>query len=148
VEGRRDVEIPPPSEYGEALEKAWEELAVQDLSRTASDAGAEAMARKIAESPLVKCALFGADPNWGRIVSAAGYAGVPFEPDDVRLDIGEIRVFQGGVPVDFDRDAAVAYMKGADLRIALSVGNGPGRAVLWTCDLSYDYVRINAEYTT
>ncbi len=113
-----------------------------------SDADAERIARKIAESPLVKCAFFGADPNWGRIVSAAGYAGVDFRPEDVTLDIGEFRVFESGVPAGFDRDAAVEYMKGKDISVLLSVGRKAGSAVLWTCDLSYKYVEINAEYTT
>ena len=113
-----------------------------------SDDGAEDIARRIADSPLVKCAINGADPNWGRIVSAAGCAGVEFDPADVTLDIGAVRVFEKGVPSTFDRTQAADHLKGKEVRLVLSVGAGKGSACLWTCDLSAEYVEINAEYTT
>lgn len=113
-----------------------------------SDDDAEKIARRIADSPLVKCAINGADPNWGRIVSAAGYSAVEFDPEDVTLDIGTVRVFENGVPAAFDRTEAADHLKGKEVRLVLTVGAGKGSACLWTCDLSAEYVEINAEYTT
>ncbi|MCK5558838.1 MAG: bifunctional glutamate N-acetyltransferase/amino-acid acetyltransferase ArgJ [Candidatus Hydrogenedentes bacterium] len=119
-----------------------------EVTGAPSDDGAEDIARRIADSPLVKCAINGADPNWGRIVSAAGCAGVEFDPADVTLDIGAVRVFEKGVPSTFDRTQAADHMNGKEVCLVLSVGAGKGSACLWTCDLSAEYVEINAEYTT
>lgn len=119
-----------------------------EVTGAASDEDAEEIARRVADSPLVKCAMNGADPNWGRIVSAAGCAGVEFDPEDIALDIGAVRVFEKGVPVTFDRAKAAGHLKGKEVRLVLAVGTGKGSACLWTCDLSAEYVEINAEYTT
>lgn len=121
------------------------------------DAAARAIARTICGSSLVKCAVHGRDPNWGRIVAAAGRAGVPMDPDAVALWLGEHQLMAAGQPLAFDRPAASAYMRdraaGAYLsddtvliRIQVGAGQGAGRA--WGCDLSDQYVRINADYTT
>ncbi len=124
----------------------------------ASDnAAARAIARTICGSSLVKCAVHGRDPNWGRIVAAAGRAGVSMDPDAVVLWLGEHQLMAAGQPLAFDRPAASAYMRdraaGAYLqddtvliRIHVGAGQGSGRA--WGCDLSDQYVRINADYTT
>jgi glutamate N-acetyltransferase/amino-acid N-acetyltransferase len=123
----------------------------------ADDAGARAIARTICGSSLVKCAVHGRDPNWGRIVAAAGRAGVPFDPDAVALWLGDHQLMAAGQPLAFDRSAASAYMRdraaGAYLRddtvvIRLQVGEGSGQGRAWGCDLSDQYVRINADYTT
>jgi glutamate N-acetyltransferase/amino-acid N-acetyltransferase len=126
--------------------------------RGASDEkAARQVARTIAGSSLVKSAVFGRDPNWGRIAAAAGRAGVPFNQEDLQIKLGDFLMMENGQPLAFDRAAASAYLKqaaaGAYLKedtvlIALSIGNGSGSGKAWGCDLSYDYVKINAEYTT
>ncbi|MEY3544659.1 MAG: bifunctional glutamate N-acetyltransferase/amino-acid acetyltransferase ArgJ [Cyanobacteriota bacterium] len=121
------------------------------------DAAARAIARTICGSSLVKCAVHGRDPNWGRIVAAAGRAGVPMDPDAVALWLGEHQLMAAGQPLPFDRPAASAYMRdraaGAYLSddtvlIRIQVGSGSGGGRAWGCDLSDQYVRINADYTT
>ena len=123
----------------------------------ATEAGARAIARTVCGSSLVKCAVHGRDPNWGRIVAAAGRAGVPFQPDAVALWLGPHQLMAAGQPLVFDRSAASAYLRdraaGAYLQddtvqIRLQVGEGPGQGRAWGCDLSDQYVRINADYTT
>jgi glutamate N-acetyltransferase/amino-acid N-acetyltransferase len=148
------------------------------------------VAKTIAGSSLVKSAIFGRDPNWGRIAAAAGRAGVPFEQENLRIQLGDFLLMENGQPLDFDRTAASAYLKqkavkqspvgetvstaqsnellalkdgetkaferqsGGDrfqdetVLITVSIGNGSGSGTAWGCDLSYDYVKINAEYTT
>ena len=123
----------------------------------ATEAGARAIARTVCGSSLVKCAVHGRDPNWGRIVAAAGRAGVLFQPDAVALWLGPHQLMAAGQPLVFDRSAASAYLRdraaGAYLQddtvqIRLQVGEGPGQGRAWGCDLSDQYVRINADYTT
>ena len=150
---------------------------------------ARQVARTIAGSSLVKAAIFGRDPNWGRIAAAAGRASVPFDQEDLQIKLGDFLLMENGQPLPFDRAAASAYLKQTatpieeatdllsidmsndlippdeqprafarpatanDLKantvaIALSIGNGSGSGKAWGCDLSYDYVKINAEYTT
>ncbi|HYT89840.1 MAG TPA: bifunctional glutamate N-acetyltransferase/amino-acid acetyltransferase ArgJ [Gemmataceae bacterium] len=110
---------------------------------------ARCVAKAVAESALVKTALFGADPNWGRIVSAAGYADVAFEEKDLSLWLGETLLYQAGTPLPFDAAAVSAYLKGnRDLLLRLRFTLGAASCTFWTCDLTYDYVRLNAEYTT
>ena len=123
----------------------------------ANGAAARAIARTICGSSLVKCAIHGRDPNWGRIVAAAGRAGVTFEPGAVALWLGDHQLMAAGQPLAFDRLAASTYMReraaGAYLLddcvlIRLVLGDGPGEGRAWGCDLSDQYVRINADYTT
>jgi glutamate N-acetyltransferase/amino-acid N-acetyltransferase len=114
----------------------------------ADDAAATTIAKTIANSPLVKTALFGNDPNWGRILAAAGPAGVPVKPDRLEVDLAGIPVVRAGQPAEFDRAAAAAALKTDTVTIALSLAEGEGESTAWTCDFSYDYVRINADYTT
>ncbi|OCQ92760.1 bifunctional ornithine acetyltransferase/N-acetylglutamate synthase [Nostoc sp. MBR 210] len=159
------------------------------VTGTHDDLAARQIAKTIAGSSLVKSAIFGRDPNWGRIAAAAGRAGVPFEQENLQIKLGDFLLLENGQPLQFDRAAASAYLKqaatdypvvdvvatnnsndlsgdvqgqaAARLRsniktqrldnpviIAVSVGNGHGTGKAWGCDLSYDYVKINAEYTT
>jgi glutamate N-acetyltransferase/amino-acid N-acetyltransferase len=127
------------------------------VTGTNDDAEARQIARTIAGSSLVKAAIFGRDPNWGRIAGAAGRAGVLFNQDDLQIQLGDFLMMQNGQPQSFDRSAASnylrqaalgAYLKDDTVTIAVGVGNGTGSGQAWGCDLSYDYVKINAEYTT
>lgn len=156
-----------------------------------SDRAANQIARTVAGSSLVKSAIFGRDPNWGRIAGAAGRAGIPFEQSELTISLGDFALMIDGAPQSFDRKAASAYLtqqserstlamsqilltstqQSNDLvvtkthkpferqqleietlshpvKIVISVGSGPGKGEAWGCDLSYDYVKINAEYTT
>jgi glutamate N-acetyltransferase/amino-acid N-acetyltransferase len=113
-----------------------------------SEADAKLVALTIANSPLVKTAIFGRDPNWGRLAMAAGRAGVSFDPSELRISLGDVEVFRNGEPLNFDQEAAQAAMNGDTLDIVVRVGSGSGSWRAWTCDFSYDYVKINAEYHT
>jgi glutamate N-acetyltransferase/amino-acid N-acetyltransferase len=113
-----------------------------------SDKAAADMAREIAESPLVKTALNGCDPNWGRIVSAAGYAGTPLDERKMRLTINGLTVYKAGVPATSDAKRLSAAMRKPTLTLVLDCGSGRGSATFWTCDLSHGYIKINAEYHT
>jgi glutamate N-acetyltransferase/amino-acid N-acetyltransferase len=112
-------------------------------------AHAERAARTIANSLLVKTAIHGGDPNWGRLVAAAGRAGVPFELSRASVRVGDIVLFEAGQPHDENAPRVAEYLKGKDIDIELDLGTG-GReqATIWTCDLSAEYVRINADYRT
>lgn len=127
------------------------------VSGAADDESARKIAKTIAGSSLVKSAVFGRDPNWGRIAAAAGRAGVIFHQEDLRIQLGDFVMMENGQPLPFDRAAASNYLKaaagGAYLKedtvlMSVCIGNGSGTGIAWGCDLSYDYVKINAEYTT
>ncbi len=122
-----------------------------------NDFDAHAIARTVASSSLVKTAVHGSDPNWGRIIAAIGRAGISFDFNDVQLWIGPYELFSKGTPKDFDKQTVTNFMKARlkgkylidDLvSIRLRIGNGKGSATAWGCDLSDQYVRINADYTT
>ncbi len=116
---------------------------------TRTNLEAKKIAQTIATSPLVKTAVFGEDPNWGRIVAAAGRAGVKFNPAKIGLAFDKTRVVHNGQPVgDRADNQARRIMRKKQYVMTLSLGNHPGCAKLWTTDLSYEYVRINASYTT
>ncbi|MBM3994575.1 MAG: bifunctional glutamate N-acetyltransferase/amino-acid acetyltransferase ArgJ [Planctomycetes bacterium] len=116
---------------------------------TRNDAEARTIAKTIAESALVKTAFFGADPNWGRIVSAAGYSGIAFDESQLSLRLGDFLLYEKGTPLPFDPSAVSAFMKAnRELTIRLIFTLGAGRCTFYTCDLTYDYVRLNADYTT
>ena len=124
---------------------------------TDSETEARQIARTICGSSLVKTAVHGRDPNWGRIVAAAGRAGVDFSADVVALWIGPHQLMSAGQPLSFDRAVAAAYLSehacgeylvDDTVQIRLSLGDGAGQAIAWGCDLSDQYVRINADYTT
>ncbi|MEN6458393.1 MAG: bifunctional glutamate N-acetyltransferase/amino-acid acetyltransferase ArgJ [Thermoguttaceae bacterium] len=110
---------------------------------------AEQIARTVANSPLVKTALHGADPNWGRIVSAAGYAGVPFDPNGVTLRLNGFLLYQNGTPVEFDGgEVSTSIRDHRDTLIQLDFSEGDAKAHFWTADLTAEYVRLNADYHT
>ncbi|XP_030926618.1 arginine biosynthesis bifunctional protein ArgJ, chloroplastic-like [Quercus lobata] len=126
-----------------------------EVSVAGADSEAEAakIARSVASSSLVKAAVYGRDPNWGRIAAAAGYAGISFHQNKLRVLLGDILLMDAGEPQPFDRAAASNYLRKAGethstVKIHISVGDGLGSGQAWGCDLSYDYVKINAEYTT
>ncbi|MGF1603175.1 MAG: bifunctional ornithine acetyltransferase/N-acetylglutamate synthase [Thermosynechococcaceae cyanobacterium] len=118
------------------------------VTGASDESGARQIAKTIAGSMLVKCAVFGRDPNWGRIAAAAGRSGVRFDANKLDIHLGAFTLMKQGTPQDFDQAAASDYLKQDPVIIAVQVGNGPGTGAAWGCDLSYDYVKINAEYTT
>ncbi|MCE5313792.1 MAG: bifunctional glutamate N-acetyltransferase/amino-acid acetyltransferase ArgJ [Armatimonadota bacterium] len=111
-------------------------------------ADAKAVAMKIANSPLVKTAIFGEDPNWGRVLCAAGGAGVNVDPSKTSLWFGDVKIVENGEPVSLDSEDARKPMLEKELRITVDLGLGTQSATAFTCDFSYDYVKINAEYHT
>jgi glutamate N-acetyltransferase/amino-acid N-acetyltransferase len=120
-----------------------------DVEGCATREEARAIARTVADSPLVKTAIHGADPNWGRIVSAAGYAGVPFEERELSLWINGVSVYAAGAPTNFDASALSASLRsGREVALRLTLERGPERIRFWTSDLTAEYVRLNADYTT
>jgi glutamate N-acetyltransferase/amino-acid N-acetyltransferase len=115
----------------------------------ATDSDAWMAARAIANSPLVKTAVHGGDPNWGRLVAAAGRSGAAFALDGARVQIGPLVLFENGRPFDERAPQAAEYLTGKDLAIEVNLGTGGSHAAtVWTCDLSAEYVKINAEYRT
>ena len=146
-------------EFREALHAVMDSLAVQIVSdgegatklievcvEGATDAeSAHRVARAVAESQLVKCAVYGNDPNWGRIVCAIGYSGIAVRPESTTVDIGPVCVFRRGMPTGED---ATATMRADRIAVRIDLGMGTGTATVRTCDLTEDYVRINAEYST
>ncbi len=119
-----------------------------EVSGAANESDAKTIAMTIANSPLVKTAIFGRDPNWGRIGAAAGRSGVRFDAAKMRISLGEIEVFRDGEPTSFNVQEAEAQMSHDDLTIAVQLGEGGASWTAWTCDFSYEYVKINAEYHT
>ena len=114
-----------------------------------SDTSAARIARSIADSPLVKTAIHGADPNWGRIVSAAGYAGVPLKEEDMSLVVNDFLLYQDGAPVAFDpKEVSSSLRDNRNVTINLTLKHGSGAVRFWTCDLTKEYVELNADYTT
>ncbi|TDE37078.1 bifunctional glutamate N-acetyltransferase/amino-acid acetyltransferase ArgJ [Antarcticimicrobium sediminis] len=117
------------------------------VTGAASDADAKIHAMAIANSPLVKTAVAGEDPNWGRVVMAIGKSGAAAERDRLTIRFGDILVAENGwVSPEYSEDEAAAYMKGQDLVIAVDLGLGDGASTVWTCDLTHGYIEINADY--
>eukprot|EP00871_Galdieria_phlegrea_P005928 jgi/Galph1/822/GphlegSOOS_G5548.1 len=129
-----------------------------EVNGTNDNESAQRIARAVASSTLWKAAVFGRDPNWGRIIAAAGAAGVPFEIKELSVRLGNFELMKNGLPLQFDKLVVSNYMKSAaqarymsgddQINVCVQVGKGQGVGVAWGCDLSYDYVKINAEYTT
>jgi glutamate N-acetyltransferase/amino-acid N-acetyltransferase len=111
-----------------------------------TDDDAKTIARSIAQSDLCKTAFFGQDPNWGRIACAAGYAGVTYDPAEFALWLDEVQLVKDGMAADYREADAAAVMQQPEFRIRVRVGGGTGNATFWTCDLSHNYVSINADY--
>jgi glutamate N-acetyltransferase/amino-acid N-acetyltransferase len=150
-------------EFGRALQAVCDDLAHKivddgegvshvvtlEITGAACDEDARAIAKTIATSPLCKTAWSSADPNWGRLLAAAGRAGVEFDPAEVLVTIAGLPVFAYGVRAeDFDEAATHAAMLEREYTIMIHLGQGAGRAHFITCDLTHEYVRINAEYST
>lgn len=114
----------------------------------ASFADAKLAAMAIAKSPLVKTAFFGEDPNWGRIVCAAGYSGAAMQADRVTLSIGGVRLVKNGLNVGVPLEELASIMAEHDISITVDLAAGEEKATVWTCDFSYEYVKINGEYHT
>lgn len=125
-----------------------------EVTGASSDKAADIMAKSVVGSSLVKSAIFGRDPNWGRIAAAVGYSGVTdWDQNDLCVSLGTTELMKDGQPLEFDAKTASNYMKQqgdvhGTVQVKVSVGDGPGRGMAWGCDLSYDYVKINAEYHT
>jgi glutamate N-acetyltransferase / amino-acid N-acetyltransferase len=129
-------------------EGATKLVKVRVTGATSNDEARRA-ARAIANSPLVKTAIHGGDPNWGRLVAVAGRSGSNFILDAAAVHIGPVELFSAGTPHDERAPQAAEYLKGDDLVVAVDMGTGgSGTSQMWTCDLSAEYVRINAEYRT
>lgn len=155
---------------GPAAERAFEELVTEicvDLAKSIAfdgegakhhvtlevlgcqgDSQARQIGRTIITSPLVKTAIYGRDANWGRILAAAGRAGVQFDPAETTLKMGELTLLENGTPCPFDETVARQLLSQMQVCVSLIVGSGPGRATLWTCDLTEEYVQVNADYRT
>jgi glutamate N-acetyltransferase/amino-acid N-acetyltransferase len=154
---------PPRKAFEDALTEVLESLAVQivrdgegarklitiDVTGAPSDAAAEKIARSIANSPLVKTAVAGSDPNWGRILSAAGNAAVAFDSRQTQIEMQGVLVCRGGLAADFPEDELKQKLDKSECAIHFAIrGRGRGSARFWTCDLTEEYIRINASYRT
>lgn len=159
---------PNPTEFAQALETVSVQLA-QSIVRdgegatkfvtievvgAASEDDARQIAHSIATSPLCKTAFYGGDPNWGRVLAAAGYAGIEFDPDTSRLwlldaaNTSIIQLVESGQPCDYDEPAAIALMQQSEFGFRLEIGAGASVATIWTCDFSHEYVTVNGHYRT
>jgi glutamate N-acetyltransferase/amino-acid N-acetyltransferase len=119
------------------------------VTGAASDRDARQAARAIANSPLVKTAVHGADPNWGRLIAVAGRSGAAFALEHAAVRIGDVVLFRNGTPFDERAPKAAEYLRSPEVELEVNLGTGgAGRSRMWTCDLSAEYVRINAEYRT
>ncbi|MBR2214638.1 MAG: bifunctional glutamate N-acetyltransferase/amino-acid acetyltransferase ArgJ [Selenomonadaceae bacterium] len=118
------------------------------VTGTKSFTDAKTIAMSVAKSPLVKTAFFGEDPNWGRVICAVGYAGVPMDPNKTVVKFGDIPVYWRGVGAAYDGEALKKVMADHDILIDIDMGEGEAEATVWSCDFSYEYVKINGEYHT
>ena len=123
-------------------------LVTVNVTGAASAEEARRCAKAIANSPLVKTAIHGGDPNWGRLIAVAGRAGVAFELEKAAVTIGPVQLFKDGRPYDELAPEAANYLKNDELTLTVHLGAGAASSTVWTCDLSADYVKINAEYRT
>jgi glutamate N-acetyltransferase / amino-acid N-acetyltransferase len=118
-----------------------------EVTGAVSDESARRIGLSIANSPLVKTAIAGEDANWGRVVMAVGKAGEPADRDKLSIRFADKWVAQAGLAVDsYDEAPVTAHLKGSEISIGVDIGLGPGRATVWTCDLTHGYISINADY--
>lgn len=113
-----------------------------------TDEDAKKIAKQIVGSNLVKTAVYGADANWGRIICAIGYADAMVNPDNIDISMGPIVMLKGSEPQPFSEEEARAYLQNDEIIIEVDLHLGNGTGVAWGCDLTYDYVKINASYRT
>ncbi|MEP1612949.1 MAG: bifunctional glutamate N-acetyltransferase/amino-acid acetyltransferase ArgJ [Roseobacter sp.] len=159
--GASDVDVTASSEFSQALHDVMQELAhlvVKDgegatkfveiaVEGAASDGDARTHALSIANSPLVKTAIAGEDPNWGRVVMAVGKSGAAADRDLLSIRFGDCIVAENGwVSAEYNEDEAASHMKNQSVKISVDIGLGQGKATVWTCDLTHGYIQINADY--
>jgi len=113
-----------------------------------NDVDAKKAVMAIAKSPLVKTAFFGEDANWGRILCAVGYSEAVLDPENIELSIGDVTIVKQGMGIPFDKKALKTIMSEQDITVTVDLCLGEGKATMWTCDFSYEYVKINGEYHT
>lgn len=123
-------------------------LVTVDVLGAATTQDAEKVARSIANSPLVKTAIFGHDANWGRVAAAAGKCGVDFDQYNVDIDLLGVPVLRAGLPLPMDEEDMLRRFEGPEAPIAISLGEGDASARVWTCDLTHEYITINGDYRT
>ena len=123
-------------------------LVTVNVLGAASDADADTVARAIANSPLVKTAIFGHDANWGRVAAAAGKCGVPFDQRAVDIDFMGVPVCRAGLTVPMDEDDMLRRFEAPEIDITVDLHSGDAHTRVWTCDLTHDYVTINGDYRT
>ena len=123
-------------------------LVTVDVLGAATDEDAEKVARSIANSPLVKTAIFGHDANWGRVAAAAGKCGVEFSQYNVDIDLMGVPVLRAGLPVPMDEEDMLRRFEGPEVPIVIALGEGEAHARVWTCDLTHEYIVINGDYRT
>jgi glutamate N-acetyltransferase/amino-acid N-acetyltransferase len=141
-----DREGPAFDAFRRALAEAGGRLAEVRVEGARTAADADRVARTVAESPLVKTALHGGDPNWGRVLAAVGRSGVALEPSRVSIWIGDVHVAEGGAGRGYEESAAAAAMREDPVRLRIRLGEGGASGWMWTSDLSHGYVDINAHY--
>ena len=133
---------------GEGATKLFEAKVINAKSKD----DARTLSRAIVGSNLSKAAIYGCDANFGRFLCAMGYSGAQFDQNDVELffesDAGRLQVFDHGVPLAFDEEIAKRIMQASEVTVFVDMHEGEAEATAWGCDLTYDYVKINAEYTT
>lgn len=117
-----------------------------EVEGAVSDEEARKIAKTVVGSPLVKTAVFGCDANWGRIIAAVGYSGATVDPDKITIKIGNALMVESGEPVPFSEEELIQILKANEVKIYVSLEQGNGHGLAWGCDLSYDYVQINASY--
>jgi glutamate N-acetyltransferase/amino-acid N-acetyltransferase len=152
-----------PAAFANALEEVLMDLALQvvrdgegaqklvriAVTGAASDISAKRIGMAVANSPLVKTAIAGSDPNWGRILSAAGYAGVQFSPSDINIELQKVVVCKAGLAADYDEPELKKKLDEKEVRIRIvNQKNGKGEARFFTCDLTEGYIQINGSYRT
>ena len=117
-----------------------------EVAGAVSDEEARKIAKSVVGSPLVKTAVFGCDANWGRIIAAVGYSGATVDPDKITIKIGGITMVENGEPIKFSEEELIEILKQHEVKIYVSLEVGEGQGFAWGCDLTYDYVQINASY--
>ena len=117
-----------------------------EVAGAASDEEARKIAKTVVGSPLVKTAVFGNDANWGRIIAAVGYSGATVNPDTITIQIGGATMVENGEPIKFSEEQLIEILKQHEVKIYVSLGVADGHGFAWGCDLTYDYVQINASY--
>ncbi|GEN83927.1 arginine biosynthesis bifunctional protein ArgJ [Sporosarcina luteola] len=119
-----------------------------EVNGALTDLEARKIAKTVVGSPLVKTAVFGCDANWGRIIAAVGYSGASVDPAGISIKIGQTVVVEDGEPVIFSEEQLLLYLKQPEVKIFVGLNKGSGQGIAWGCDLTYDYVQINASYRT